>query len=98
MIKELQTKYPSINIAVCNVQYGTGWLDAEHTKSYDTTKQTEVINQICEDLNIPLIDIYNDLGLNDYTKTTLLHDGLHRTHKGKLKQVQLIENRLVQLF
>lgn len=98
MIKTLQTAYPKLNIAVCNVQYGTGWLDAEHTKSYDTTNQTNIINQICADLNIPIIDIYNDLGLNEYTSSTLLHDGLHRTHDGKIRQAQLIENRLVQLF
>lgn len=98
MIKTLQTKYPKLNIAVCNVQYMTGWLDAEHTKFYDSTERTNLINQICDELNIPLIDIFNELGLNDYTSTTLLYDGLHRTHQGKLKQVQLIENRLVQLF
>lgn len=98
MIKTLQTAYPKLNIAVCNVQYDTGWLDAEHTKSYDTTNQTNIINQICADLNIPIIDIYNDLGLNEYTSSTLLHDGLHRTHDGKVRQAQLIENRLVQLF
>ena len=84
MIKTLQTAYPSINIAVCNVQPLTGWADSEHTKWYDASQQTELINQICEDLNIPIIDIYNDLGLNDYTKSTLLSDGLHRSHKGKL--------------
>lgn len=98
MIKTLQTKYPKLNIAVCNVQPVAGWLDAEHTKSYDSINQTNIINSVCEDLNIPLIDIYNDLGINDYTSTTLLHDGLHRTHEGKLKQAKLIENRLVQLF
>ncbi len=98
MIKTLQTAYPKLNIAVCNVQKMTGWLDAEHTKRYDSINQTSLINEICDDLSIPLIDIYNNLGLNDYTSATLLHDGLHRTHEGKLKQVQLIENRMTQLF
>lgn len=98
MIKTLQTAYPKINIVVCNVQRMTGWLDAEHSKSYDSVKQTEVINSICRELSIPLIDIYNDMGINDYTKATLLHDGLHRTHEGKLKQAQLIENKMIQYF
>lgn len=98
MIKTLLTAYPTLNIAVCNVQYQTGWIDSEHTQSYDTTEQTNLINQICDDLNIPIIDIYNGLGLNDYTSETLLSDGLHRSHAGKLKQVQLIENRMIQLF
>lgn len=98
MIKTLQTAYPKLNIVVCNVQYQTGWLDSEHSKSYDTTQQTELINQICKDLKIPIIDIFNDLGLNEYTSSTLLSDGLHRSHAGKLKQVQLIENRLCYLF
>lgn len=98
MIKTLQTAYPKLNIAVCNVQPMSGYLDAEHQKLYDSIVQTELINQICDELNIPLIDIYNDLGLNDYTKSTLLHDGLHRTHDGKLKQVNLIENKMVQYF
>lgn len=98
MIKTLQTAYPKLDIAVCNVQKMTGWLDSEHTKSYDSKKQTDLINQICDDLSIPVIDIYNLLGLNDYTSSTLLQDGLHRTHVGKLKQVQIIENRMIQLF
>ena len=98
MIKTLQTAYPKVNIAVCNVQPMSGYLDSEHQKPYDSIEQAELINQICDELNIPIIDIYNELGLNDYTKSTLLSDGLHRTHQGKLKQVQVIENRLVQLF
>lgn len=98
MIKILQTAYPKLGIAVCNVQKMTGWLDSEHTKSYDSKKQTDLINQVCNDLSVPVIDIYNLLGLNEYTSATLLHDGLHRTHEGKLKQVQIIENRMVDLF
>ena len=98
MIKTLLTAYPNLNIVVCNVQKMTGWADSEHTKWYDSTEQSNLINEICKELSVPVIDIYNDLGLNDYTKSNLLHDGLHRTHNGKLKQVQLIENRLVQLF
>lgn len=98
MIKTTQTAYPKLGITVCNVQKMTGWLDSEHTKSYDSKKQTDLINQICDDLSIPVIDIYNLLGLNDYTSTTLLSDNLHRTHAGKLKQVQIIENRMTQLF
>ena len=98
MIKTLQTAYPKINIAVCNIQPLTGWADAEHTKWYDSKNQNEVIDSVCDELNIPVIDINNYLGLNDYTSTTLLHDGLHRSHQGKLKQVKVIENRLVQLF
>lgn len=98
MLKTLLTAYPKLNIIVCNVQPDTGWLDAEHTKSYDTAKQTEVINSICDEFNIPLIDIYNELGLNEYTESTLLHDGLHRSHEGKLKQVRLIENKMIHYF
>ncbi len=98
MIRTLLTAYPKLNIVVCNVQPDTGWLDAEHTKSYDTAKQTEVINKVCDGFNVPLIDIYNELGLNGYTKSTLLHDGLHRSHEGKLKQVRLIENKMIHYF
>lgn len=98
MIKTLQTAYPKLGIAVCNVQKMTGWLDAEHTKSYDSKKQTDLINQICSDLSIPIIDIYNLIGLNDYTSATLLSDNLHRSHAGKLKQVQVIENRMVDFY
>lgn len=98
MIKTLQTAYPKLGIAVCNVQKMTGWLDAEHTKSYDSKNQTDIINNVCNDLSIPVIDIYNLLGLNEYTSATLLHDGLHRTHEGKLKQVRLIENRMVDFY
>ena len=98
MLKTLLTVYPKIEVVVCNVQPDKGWLDAEHTKSYDTAKQTEVINEVCDEFNIPLIDIYNELGLNEYTKSTLLHDGLHRNHTGKLKQVRLIENKMIHYF
>lgn len=98
MLKLLLTTYPNINVVVCNVQPHSGWLDAEHTKSYNTSEQTEVINNICDEYNIPLIDIYNELGLNEYTSKALLHDGLHRNHEGKLKQVRLIENKMIHYF
>lgn len=98
MIKTLQTAYPSLNILVCNVQKMSGYADAEHQKPYDSKNQNEVIESVCADLSIPVIDIYNLLGVNDYTKGTLLSDGLHRSHKGKLKQVQIIENQMCLLF
>ncbi|MGN0405343.1 MAG: SGNH/GDSL hydrolase family protein [Bariatricus sp.] len=98
MIKTLQTVYPKLGIAVCNVQKMTGWLDSEHTKSYNSKNQTDLINLVCSDLCIPIIDIYNLIGLNDYTSETLLSDNLHRSHAGKLKQVQVIENRMVDFY
>ena len=96
MIKTLQTKYPKLNIAVCNVQRMTGFADSEHTKPYDSTVQNEVIKSVCDEYCVPLIDIGGELGINEYTLNTL--GDVHRTHAGKIKQVQLIDNRLVQLF
>ena len=98
MIKTLQTKYPKLNIIVLNVQKMTGWLDSEHTKSYDSKKQNEVINSVCEELCIPCIDMYHLLGLNEYTSSTLLTDGLHRNHEGKLRQAKLIERQMNYYF
>lgn len=98
MIKTLQTAYPSLKIVVLNVQKMSGYADAEHQKPYDSKNQNEVIESVCSDLSIPVIDIYNLLGINDYTSGTLLSDGVHRSHKGKLKQVQIIENQMCLLF
>ena len=98
MIKTLQTAYPSLKIVVLNVQKMSGYADAEHQKPYDSKNQNEVIKSVCSDLSIPVIDIYNLLGINDYTSGTLLSDGVHRSHKGKLKQVQIIENQMCLLF
>lgn len=98
MIKTLQTAYPSLKIVVLNVQKMSGYADAEHQKPYDSKNQNEVIESVCADLSIPVIDIYNLLGLNSYTSSTLLSDGLHRSHKGKLRQVQIIENMMCAYF
>lgn len=98
MIKTLQTAYPKLKIAVCNVQRMTGYADAEHTQYYDSANQNEVIEGVCAELAVPVIDIYNLLGVNDYTKGTLLSDGLHRSHHGKVRQTQIIENALCDLF
>lgn len=98
MIKTLQTKYPTLKIIVLNVQRLTGWADSEHTKWYDSKNQNEVIESVCSELAVPMIDIYDLLGVNDYTKGTLLADGLHRSHKGKVKQVQIIENQMCLYF
>lgn len=98
MIKTLQTAYPSLKIVVCNVQKMSGYADAEHQKPYDSVNQNTVIESVCEELSIPVIDLYNLLGLNDYTSGTLLSDGLHRSNKGKLKQVQIIENQMCYFF
>lgn len=98
MIKTLQTYKPTLGIAVCNVQPMTGYADSEHQKPYDSASQNEVIKTVCESLNVPMIDLCNLLGINDYTKATLLSDGLHRSHQGKLKQVQVIENQMCMVF
>lgn len=98
MIKTLQTAYPSLKIAVCNVQKMSGYADAEHQRPYDSAEQNAVIESVCAELSVPMIDLYNLLGINDYTSSTLLSDGLHRSHKGKLKQVQIIENQMCYYF
>ena len=98
MLKSLQTAYPKLKIAVCNVQKMSGYADAEHQKPYDSKNQNEVIEGVCAELSVPVIDIYNLLGVNDYTKDALLSDGLHRSHHGKLKQVQIIENQMCLYF
>lgn len=98
MIKTLQTAYPSLKIVVLNVQKMSGYADAEHQKPYDSKSQNEVIESVCADLSIPVVDIYNLLGLNSYTSSTLLSDGLHRSHNGKLRQVQIIENMMCTYF
>ena len=98
IIKTLQTAYPSLKIVVLNVQKMSGYADAEHQKPYDSKSQNEVIESVCADLSIPVIDIYNLLGLNSCTSSTLLSDGLHRSHNGKLRQVQIIENMMCAYF
>lgn len=98
MIKQLQTKWPKLKIAVLNVQRMTGWADAEHTKWYDSKNQNEVIESVCQELAVPMIDIYNLLGANDYTKGALLQDGLHRSHYGKVVQCRIIENAMCDFF
>ena len=98
MIKTLQTAYPLLKIAVCNVQKMSGYSDNEHQKPYDSKIQNEVIESVCSELSIPVIDIYDQLGLNEYTSATLLSDGAHRSHAGKLRQVQIIENQMCLYF
>ena len=99
IIKTLLTAYPKLNIAVCNIQGGINGTKNEGLELVYTSEQrNEIIENVCDELNIPLIDIYNGLGENDYTKDTLFYGKPHLSHQGKLKQVKLIENRLVQLF
>lgn len=98
MLKALQTAYPLLPIAVCNVQKMSGYSDSEHKKPYDSKIQNEVIESVCSELSIPVIDIYDLLGLNEYTSATLLIDGAHRSHAGKLRQVQIIENQMCLYF
>ena len=98
MIKRLLTKNPSLKIVVCNVQKKSGYADNEHRNPYDTANQNRVIESVCEEHSIPVIDIYHLLGPNDYTESTLLYDGAHRTHEGKLRQVQIIENMMCLYF
>lgn len=98
MIKTLQTAYPLLKIAVCNVQKISGYADSEHKQPYDSVNQNTVIESVCEELSIPVIDLYYLLGINDYTSAALLIDGAHRSHNGKLKQVQIIENQMCYYF
>lgn len=96
MIKQLQTAYPKLKIAVLNVQRMKGYADAEHKLYYDSANQNEVIESVCAEYAIPVIDIYNLLGMNEYTESTL--GGLHRNHYGKMKQVRIIEDCLCNFF
>lgn len=98
MLQQLQTAYPTLKIIVLNVQRLTGWADSEHTKWYDSANQNEVIQSVCTEYAVPVIDIYNLLGPTDYTKSALTSDGLHRSHKGKVMQAQIIENQMCLYF
>lgn len=97
MIKKLLTAYPKLNIAVCNIQGGINGVQNEATV-YTSEDRNEIIESVCDELNVPVIDIYNGLGENNYTIGTLFYGKPHLAHQGKLKQAQVIENRLVQLF
>lgn len=94
MIKELQTKYPGLKIAVCTTQPGVGFSDAEQQHPYDLKTQSDAIRDVCRNLFVPCIDIYHLLGYNEWTKDYLTTDGTHRSHEGKIKQVQIIENQM----
>lgn len=99
MIKTLLTYNPKFNIAVCNIQDGVEGRRNEGTELvYVSKDRNEIIESVCDELKIPLIDIFYLLGLNEYTKSTLTSDGLHRSHQGKLKQAKLIENQMNYYF
>jgi lysophospholipase L1-like esterase len=94
MIKTLLTKYPALKLAVCNMQDMTGFADAEHQKPYDSAAQNGILESVCEQYHIPLVDIRT--GMNDYTIGLL--GSAHRTHEGKMRQVQAIENTLCRYY
>ncbi len=98
MISKLKTNYPNLKIFVLNVQRMNGWADAYHTVQYDSRKQNDVIQNICKTYDVAVIDIYNLLADDGMTKEDLLQDGLHRSHKGKIKQAKIIEQQLCLHF
>ena len=59
MIKTLLTYNPKFNIAVCNIQDGVEGRRNEGTELvYVSKDRNEIIESVCDELKIPLIDIF----------------------------------------
>lgn len=92
-IKTLLTKYPKIKLIFLNMQQldslyiESGGIGTIYPKLYN-----ESINNICGEYSIPVIDIWNDSMINDFTKSTLCDGKPHLKHEGKLRYSKLIEN------
>ena len=94
----LKEQYPALKIFVCNVQPGRGHIWGDSSREYDFQVVSEVIERVCDEYEVPMIDIYGELGLTSENEEDILSDGLHRSHEGKLRQVHAIEKKLLSTF
>lgn len=101
-IKTLLTAYPTIKLLFLNLQnmgdiYNetAAWYNATGSHYVESSKYNDIINEVCAESAVPVLDIWNTSMINTYTTSTYC-DGSkpHLKHKGKQKYVELINNAM----
>lgn len=95
-VNKLLTSNPSLKILFLNLQQmnptyidsgGIGWV---YPEPYNTG-----INEMCESLSVPVLDIWGTALINDYTAESFYHSGRpHLSRNGKLRYATMIANAL----
>lgn len=97
-IKTLLTKYPKIKLIFLNLQrLPDVYIDSGGITIY-AEPYNNMINNVCAELSIPVVDIWNNSMINKYTTNVLCNGQPHLSHEGKLRYAKLIENALNLYF
>lgn len=89
-LKKLLNAYPNLRVLIGTPTWRCWFTNGEVTSTSDTVTYTpgytlkecaEQFKEICKGLHFPCIDMYNDLGLNEYTWPRFFNgtDGTHPT-------------------
>ena len=100
-IKTLFTTYKKIKLLFLNLQNmgqfyneSSAWYDATGSHYVESSKYNEIINDVCEEYAVPVLDIWSDSLINQITKAYYCDEGSmpHLTHAGKQHYTEMIEN------
>jgi len=100
-VKRLQETYPHIRIIVITpilrfFDDGTCSDDADRSGTGTLIDFKDVLLDTCEQLHLPVINAYDDLGLSQYNKPTYfqIDDGCHLNERGRMMYAALISGKI----
>lgn len=109
-IKQIQSRYPHIKILVTTPIYrrlidekdGTVIGDSDTTDwgSGTLIDYAEAMKDVCRDLKIPCLDLYNECQFNAYTSAYFFqeNDGTHPNEKGREYMAVLIAKKILMML
>lgn len=109
-IKQIQSKYPHIQILVTSPVFRTFFVDGTtDVESYSDTKNwgsgtlkqyAEAYKVACEDMKVHFLDLYNVSGLNEFTRSYFYpaDDGTHPNEYGRKRIGTLVGGKLKNII
>lgn len=78
-VQTILTAYPSVEIVVCGIIYR--YADNPPVSAIIAANKT--IKSTCENMGIPFVPLFDNMGVNEWNRTSFLYDGTHPNANGK---------------
>lgn len=107
-IVKIQERVPDAVIVMCSPLSGRGPEDEEHMHDNTTEPQyngiglttqdyAEAMEEVCEYLSIPFIDVFGETGINSFNRNRYISDTVHPNEEGGKAIARVIIGRLDDL-
>ena len=86
-VQTILTAYPTIEIAVCGIIYR--YVDG--VSASEIIAANEAIKATCESIGISFIPLFENMGVNEWNRTSFLYDGSHPNANGKERYADTVK-------